>query len=402
MLFQIDPAPLQAALDAAEAALAQAEAQPPTRTSPHSATGSWSRAGSCRARTWTTLKPPSVRPRPPSNRRRRTSRPRASISAMRASRSPIAGRAGQQRVTEGALVGQGEATLLTTVEQLDPIYVNFDQPAVELERLRREQSSGNITLAGDNKAVVQLNMQDGPPTRSTGTLDFADVSVDPATGAVALRGIVPNPDGQLLPGMYVNVRLTVGTMNNAYLVPQAACSATARAPTSSPSEPTTRSLQKRVVDGHRAQERLGRDQRTRGRRPDHRLRHPERAARLAGDRRRELGRATARPRLRATLPLRGSLDAHAAVFHRPARSSPGCSRSSSTLGGVIAIRALPAEAYPDIAPPQVIVSATYPGANAEHRRIAPSRRSSSSSSPASTACCISPRRRAPTAARRSR
>jgi membrane fusion protein (multidrug efflux system) len=108
-------------------------------------------------------------------------------------RSPINGRASQERVTEGALVGQGEATLLTTVEQLDPIYVNFDQAAVELERLRREQATGNITLAGDNKAVVQLKMQDGTPYAHAGTLDFADVSV----------------------------HLTVGTMNNAYLVPQA-------------------------------------------------------------------------------------------------------------------------------------------------------------------------------------
>ena len=136
-------------------------------------------------------------------------------------RSRIDGRASQQRVTEGALVGQGEATLLTTVEQLDPIYVNFEQAAIESERLRREQATGNITLAGDNKAIVQLKMQDGTPYAHTGTLDFADVSVDPATGSVALRGIVPNPDGQLLPGMYVSVHLTVGTMNHAYLVPQA-------------------------------------------------------------------------------------------------------------------------------------------------------------------------------------
>jgi membrane fusion protein, multidrug efflux system len=124
-------------------------------------------------------------------------------------------------VTEGALVGQGEATLLTTVEQIDPIYVNFDQAAVELEKVRRAQASGSITLAGNNKATVQLTLSDGSPYGRSGTLDFADASVDPATGAIALRGIIPNPDGQLLPGMYVNVHLTIGTTNNAYLVPQA-------------------------------------------------------------------------------------------------------------------------------------------------------------------------------------
>lgn len=221
ILFQIDPAPLQAALDAAEASLAQAEAQ---ATNAH-----------ITAQRNRDLLPSGLVSRSDLDNAQATERStaasvqqaKANVEAARINlgyasvRSPIDGRASQQRVTEGALVGQGEATLLTTVEQLDPIYVNFDQAAVELERLRREQATGNITLAGDNKAVVQLKMQDGTPYAHAGTLDFADVSVDPATGSVALRGIVPNPDGQLLPGMYVSVHLTVGTMNNAYLVPQA-------------------------------------------------------------------------------------------------------------------------------------------------------------------------------------
>jgi len=221
ILFQIDPAPLQAALDAAEASLAQAEAQ---ATNAH-----------VTAQRNRDLLPSGLVSRSDLDNAQATERStaasvqqaKANVEAARINlgyasvRSPIDGRASQERVTEGALVGQGEATLLTTVEQLDPIYVNFDQTAVELERLRREQATGNITLAGDNKAIVQLKMQDGTPYAHAGTLDFADVSVDPATGSVALRGIVPNPDGQLLPGMYVSVHLTVGTMNNAYLVPQA-------------------------------------------------------------------------------------------------------------------------------------------------------------------------------------
>lgn len=221
ILFQIDPAPLKAALDAAEASLAQAEAQ---ATNAH-----------VTAQRNRDLIPSGLVSRSDLDNAQATERStaasvqqaKANVEAARINlgyasvRSPIAGRASQQRVTEGALVGQGEATLLTTVEQLDPIYVNFDQAAVELERLRREQATGNITLAGDNKAVVQLKMQDGTPYSHAGTLDFADVSVDPATGSVALRGIVPNPDGQLLPGMYVSVHLTIGTVNNAYLVPQA-------------------------------------------------------------------------------------------------------------------------------------------------------------------------------------
>src|SRR5262249_3058297 len=136
--------------------------------------------------------------------------------------APISGRAGQQAVTEGALVGQGTATLLTTVEQLDPIYVNFNQPAVEVEQLRRAQSSGDLSPVEPHKATVQLTLPDGTAYGQSGLLDFTDVAVDPATGAVALRGLIPNPDKQLLPGMYVNVRLTIGTLNRALLIPQAA------------------------------------------------------------------------------------------------------------------------------------------------------------------------------------
>src|SRR5919108_419826 len=110
-------------------------------------------------------------------------------------------RAGQQGVTEGALVGQGTATLLTTVEQIDPIYVNFDQPAVDIERLRRAQSSGSVSLSHE-RASVELTLSDGSPYAHRGTLDFRDASVDPATGAVALRALVPNPEHQLLPGMF--------------------------------------------------------------------------------------------------------------------------------------------------------------------------------------------------------
>jgi len=133
-------------------------------------------------------------------------------------------------VTEGALVGQGTATLLTTVEQLDPIYVNFDQPAVEVERLRRQQSSGDISLVEPHKAVVQLTLPDGSAYGQSGLLDFYDVAVEPTTGAIALRGLIPNTEKRLLPGMYVNVRLTVGTLNHGFLIPQAALLRDAKGP----------------------------------------------------------------------------------------------------------------------------------------------------------------------------
>jgi membrane fusion protein (multidrug efflux system) len=135
--------------------------------------------------------------------------------------APIAGRAGQQQVTEGALVGQGEATLLTTVEQIDPIYVNFSQAATDLERLRRAQASGHVQLVEQNKAQVNLTFSDGTPYAHSGTLDFSDAAVDSATGSVTLRAIVPNPEHTLLPGMFINLRVTSGAQT-AFRIPAAA------------------------------------------------------------------------------------------------------------------------------------------------------------------------------------
>jgi len=229
-LFQIDPAPLQSALAAALAAQAQAEA---TATNAHIAadrarelvrSGLVSRSDLDNAEALERSSAAAVQ-----QAKANVDSARINLGYARVT-APIAGRAGQQAVTEGALVGQGTATLLTTVEQLDPIYVNFDQPAVEVERLRRQQNSGDISLVEPHKAVVQLTLPDGTAYGRSGLLDFSDVAVEPTTGAVALRGLIPNPDKQLLPGMYVNVRLTIGTLNRAFLIPQAALLRDAKGP----------------------------------------------------------------------------------------------------------------------------------------------------------------------------
>jgi membrane fusion protein (multidrug efflux system) len=229
-LFQIDPAPLQTALDAALAAQAQAQA---TATNAHIAaqrarelvpSGLVSRSDLDNAEAQERSGAAAVQQTKANVEAARINLGYARVTA------PISGRASQQAVTEGALVGQGTATLLTTIEQLDPIYVNFDQPAVEVERLRRQQSSGDISLVEPHKAVVDLTLPDGTVYGRSGLLDFSDVAVDPTTGAVALRGLIPNPDKQLLPGMYVNVRLTIGTLNHAFLIPQAALLRDAKGP----------------------------------------------------------------------------------------------------------------------------------------------------------------------------
>jgi membrane fusion protein (multidrug efflux system) len=136
--------------------------------------------------------------------------------------APISGRASQLRVLEGALVGQGEATLLTTIEQVDPIYVYFDQPASDFERLQRAQAAGAIEIAAGKAADVRVLRADGTEYPNPGTLDFSDYSVNASTGAVAFRGIVPNPDRLLLPGMYVTVRVTAGTLKSGFEIPQLA------------------------------------------------------------------------------------------------------------------------------------------------------------------------------------
>jgi membrane fusion protein, multidrug efflux system len=136
--------------------------------------------------------------------------------------APISGRASQLRVLEGQLVGQGEATLLTTVEQIDPMYVYFDQPATDFERLQRAQASGAVTIASGSLAEIRLKRPDGTLYDETGSLDFSDYSVNPTTGSVAFRGKVANPKHALLPGLYVTVRLTAGTLNKGFKVPQLA------------------------------------------------------------------------------------------------------------------------------------------------------------------------------------
>src|SRR5471032_74549 len=136
--------------------------------------------------------------------------------------SPISGRIGRALVTEGALVGQGEATPMATVQTLDPIYVTITQSSAELLRLQRALASGTIKGAGKNEARVTLVTEDGQAYPQAGKLLFSDVSVDESTGAVSMRAEFPNPNHTLLPGMYVRARLDQGVNDAAISVPQQA------------------------------------------------------------------------------------------------------------------------------------------------------------------------------------
>lgn len=222
VLFQIDPAPLKAALAASTAALAQAQA---TYTN-----------DKVTARRVHELAPKGYVSK--ANVDSADAAERTSAAAVQAARanvqtakinldyasvtSPIDGRAGQQQVTEGALVGNGEATLLTTVDQIDPLYVNFTLSVAALEKMQQAQSKGDVTLSDTSKTSVSIILPDGSNYDELGTLDFSDTTVNPSTGSVNLRAQIPNPGHRLMPGMYVTLKAHLGQQHKVFLVPQRA------------------------------------------------------------------------------------------------------------------------------------------------------------------------------------
>ncbi len=141
--------------------------------------------------------------------------------------SPITGRIGKPLVTEGALVETTSATQMATVQQLDPIYVDFTQSTAQLASLRRAFASGQLQQIGKDTARATIVLEDGSEYGQPGKLLFTGITVDPTTGQVNLRAEVPNPDGILLPGMYVRVRLEQGVDDKALMVPQQALQRTA-------------------------------------------------------------------------------------------------------------------------------------------------------------------------------
>ncbi len=142
--------------------------------------------------------------------------------------APISGRIGRSAVTEGALVSNGQAQELATIQQLDPIYVDVTQPARDLLALRRDLADGRLQKAGENAAKVTLKLEDGSDYGHEGKLEFSEVTVDPGTGSVTLRAVFPNPDKVLLPGMFVHAQLVAGLKSEAILVPQQGVTRNAR------------------------------------------------------------------------------------------------------------------------------------------------------------------------------
>ena len=219
-LYQIDPATYRASLQSAEAGLAQARAAYAT-----------AKLKADRYKDLVTIN--AVSRQDNDDAQAAAQQAAANVEAQRAavdqarinlgySRvvAPISGRIGKSSVTPGALVTASQATALATVQNLDKIYVDVTQSAAEVLRLRRDLAAGQI--GGPTSAQASLILEDGTIYPIPGKLEFADVTVDPGTGSVDLRAVFPNPDGTLLPGLYVRARISKGVVDAGVLAPQAA------------------------------------------------------------------------------------------------------------------------------------------------------------------------------------
>ena len=220
-LFKIDAAPYQAALESAQAGLARAEASVTSRRL------SAQRYGELVGTNAVSKQEADDAVAALKGAEADVAANRAALKTARINlgyttvTSPIAGRIGRAAVTEGAFAQAGSATLLATVQQLDPLYVDLTWSSAELLRLRRDIESGKVK-GNDGQAEIKIVLEDGREYAEPGKLQFADASVDPTTGSISLRAIVPNPRGELLPGLFVRARIAEGTSPNAILVPQRA------------------------------------------------------------------------------------------------------------------------------------------------------------------------------------
>ncbi len=221
-LFQIDASTYKAALDSAKATLAKAEAN-------------LAQATALAERYQPLQAAKAISPQEFLNAQVAQRQAQADVAAAKAAvqtasinlgyasvTAPISGRIGRALVTEGALVGQGEVTQLALIQQVHPLYVNFTQSANDVIKLKKALEAGTIKKAGNQAAAVRVVLDDGTEYPLQGKLLFSDLSVDPTSGQVSLRAELPNPQGLLLPGMYVRVRLEQAQVDGGMLLPQQA------------------------------------------------------------------------------------------------------------------------------------------------------------------------------------
>lgn len=220
VLYQIDPAPFQAALDNAKAALGRAEASLPTLQLKAE-------------RIKNALADKAVSQQDSDDANAALKQSQADIAYYKAMVetaqinlgyarivTPISGRIGASAVTDGAIVTAYQPTPLATIQQLDPIYVDVPQSTTKLLELQRRLKEGRLTRNETNVSQVQLILEDGTQYSLEGTFQFRDVTVDRTTASVIMRMVFPNPNGVLLPGMFVRALIKEGVNNQAILIPQ--------------------------------------------------------------------------------------------------------------------------------------------------------------------------------------
>jgi membrane fusion protein, multidrug efflux system len=220
VLYQIEPDLLQAALDSANAALSQAEANLPSIRS--------------RAERYKTLLvDKAVSQQAYDDTVAGLRQLQAEIESWKAQvktarinlqytkvAAPISGRIGKSNVTVGAIVTAYQPLALATIQQLDPIYADMPQSTIDLLRLKSRLNDGLLSQEGKDQNIVKLILEDGTPYTEEGVLQFSDITVDPSTGSVTLRALFPNPEGMILPGMFIQAVIKEGTNEQAILVPQ--------------------------------------------------------------------------------------------------------------------------------------------------------------------------------------
>ncbi|RZL00200.1 MAG: efflux RND transporter periplasmic adaptor subunit [Rubrivivax sp.] len=222
VLFQIDPSSFKAVLDSALASQAKAEAN-------------LNQASALVNRYQPLQAAKAISPQEFLNAQVAQSQAQADVAAAKAAvqtarinlgyatvTAPISGRIGRALVTEGALVGQGDATQLALIQQTNPLYVNFTQSASDVLKLKQAMAQGKLKRAGNQAASVRVLLEDGTEYKLPGKLLFSDLSVDSTSGQVSLRAELPNPDGALLPGLYVRVRVEQAEVEGGILLPQQA------------------------------------------------------------------------------------------------------------------------------------------------------------------------------------
>lgn len=226
LLYQIDPAVYRAALDSAQAGVAKAQANLAQATALLERNQPLVEANAISKQEFTTITTAQKQAQADlaaANAAAQTAKINLDYASITA---PISGRIGQSLVTEGALVNQTEATQMAVIQQTDVVYVNFTQSSTEILRLRKAIAAKQLRSAGDGSVAVRVVLEDGSELPRAGKLLFTDMTVDASSGQITLRAEVPNPDGLLLPGQYVRVRLSQAELPSGMLLPQQAVTRT--------------------------------------------------------------------------------------------------------------------------------------------------------------------------------